>query len=595
MSTTTSGHAPPVSIVPQAHQDSFDELGTPLYDVTFVVVDLETTGGSPKSSAITEIGAVKVRAGTVIGEFQTLVNPGMPVPAFISALTGITTSMVADAPSIEAVLPAFWEFAHGAVLVAHNAPFDIGFLRATTTAAGYPWPAPQVVDTVPLARRAVSRDEVPNHKLSTLATFFHAHISPEHRALADARATVDVLHGIFDRLAPLGLTHLEDLATVSDPVSPEIRKRRHLADGLPTGPGVYMFIGPNDEILYVGTSRTVRKRVRNYFTAAEKRRRISEMVRIASSVKAIPCATPLEAQIRELRLIAEHSPPYNKRSKHPGRAVWLRLTDEQYPRPSIVHDVRRHSDGSNGTYIGPFTSRRGAIDAREALLEAIQLRQCTTRLTDRASTPGGACALAELGRCSAPCIATDGDPTYAEPVESARRAMTGDPYVVVDTLGRRIRELATETRFEQASEVTRKLEVFLAAAARTQRLGTLAQCPQIVAARPTSSRGWELLVARYGRFAATTVVPLGSDPRAVISSLVATADIVDAPVAPSPACHPEEAALVADWLESDGTRVVEIDGVWALPVRSALAYSDLKSALPREDPEYDTTSTNTLD
>src|SRR6188768_341228 len=112
-------------------QMSFDELGRPLRDLTFCVVDLETTGGSAEGgSMITEIGAVKVRGGEVLGEFQTLVNPGEPIPAFIAVLTGITDTMVAPAPRIGPVLPAFAEFCRGAVLVAHNAPFDVGFLRA---------------------------------------------------------------------------------------------------------------------------------------------------------------------------------------------------------------------------------------------------------------------------------------------------------------------------------------------------------------------------------------------------------------------------------------------------------------------------------
>jgi DNA polymerase III subunit epsilon len=110
-------------------QRTFDELGRPLRDLTFCVVDLETTGGSAQGgSMITEIGAVKVRGGEVLGEFQTLVNPHTQIPPFIAVLTGITNSMVSAAPSIESVLPAFLEFAAGSVLVAHNAPFDVGFL-----------------------------------------------------------------------------------------------------------------------------------------------------------------------------------------------------------------------------------------------------------------------------------------------------------------------------------------------------------------------------------------------------------------------------------------------------------------------------------
>src|SRR3954467_15942717 len=117
---------PPGAIAAIPHQATFDELGRPLRDVTFVVVDLETTGGSANSCDITEIGAVKVRGGEVIGEFQTLVNPPAALPPFIAVLTGITATMVAGAPKIDSVLPAFLEFSQGAVLVAHNAPFDRG-------------------------------------------------------------------------------------------------------------------------------------------------------------------------------------------------------------------------------------------------------------------------------------------------------------------------------------------------------------------------------------------------------------------------------------------------------------------------------------
>ena len=138
----------------------------------------------------------------MLGEFQTLVDPGGPVPPFIQVLTGITTTMLIGAPPIEQVLPSFLEFSRGAVLVAHNAPFDIGFLKAAAARTGHAWPGNQVVDTVRLARRVVTRDEAPNHKLSSLATLFHATVTPNHRALSDAQATVDVLHALLSRLAP---------------------------------------------------------------------------------------------------------------------------------------------------------------------------------------------------------------------------------------------------------------------------------------------------------------------------------------------------------------------------------------------------------
>ncbi|MFD6166770.1 DEDD exonuclease domain-containing protein [Oerskovia sp. NPDC060287] len=550
-------------------QLGLDELGTPLQDVTFVVVDLETTGGSPASAGITEIGAVKVRGGEVLGEFQTLVNPGTPVPAFIARLTGITTGMVATAPRIEAVLPSFLEFSRGAVLVAHNAPFDIGFLKAAAKDAGYEWPGNQVLDTVPLARRVVTRDEAPNHKLSTLAALFHAAVTPEHRALADARATVDVLHALLERVAPFGVTHLEDLATATDPVPADVRRKRTLADGLPDGPGVYMFRGPGEEVLYVGTSTSIRRRVRSYFTAAEKRGRMTEMVRIAHAVTPVECATVLEAQVRELRLIAEHSPRYNRRSKFPERMSWVRLTNEHHPRLSIVQDVR-----PDAAHIGPYSSRRQAQLAIDALHDALALRQCSPRLPLLPARGASACALAEMGRCGAPCTTEQRPQDYPAVVGRARATMLADPGDVVEHLSARIAELAATERYEQAAEVTARLEAFLLGAGRAQRLRPLAACAQLVAARPVEGARWEIVVVRHARLAATGLSPAGADPWATIDALVATAEDVPAPVAPAPACHPHEADLVLGWLEQPGVRLVDVSHPLSWPVRSARAFAD---------------------
>lgn len=565
------------------HQPTLEDLGTPLSDVTFVVVDLETTGGTPADCAITEIGAVKVRGGEVLGEFQTLVDPGGPVPPFIQVLTGITTTMLIGAPPIEEVLPSFLEFSRGAVLVAHNAPFDIGFLKAAAARTGHAWPGNKVLDTVRLARRVVTRDEAPNHKLSSLAALFHATVTPNHRALSDAQATVDVLHALLGRLAPLGITHLEDLATATDPVPQDVRRKRTLADGLPDSPGVYLFRGPGEEILYVGTSTTsLRQRVRSYFTSAEKRSRMIEMVRVAHRVDPIPCATPLEARVRELRLIAAHSPRYNRRSRFPERMPWVRLTSEPYPRLSVVREVKA-DDGA--TYIGPFASAKTAQLALDALHETFPIRQCTRRLPLVAPAGSSACVLAEMGRCGAPCI---GDaPDYAAVVAAVRHAMLADADAVVGAHADRIDTLVDQERFEEAGTVRDRLGAFLRGASRAQRFAPVSACPELVAARRTEDGGWELVLVRYGRLAGTARVDRRTDPRPAIATLQASGEHVEAPVAPAPAAHPEETDLVLTWLDQPGVRLVEVASIWAYPVRSALRLRDPAAAVatvlrPRE-------------
>ena len=571
------------STLPIPRQGTFDELGRPLREVTFVVVDLETTGGSSSSCDITEIGAVKVRGGEVLGEFQTLVNPATSIPPFIAVLTGITDAMVAGCPRIDTVLPAFLEFSRGSVLVAHNAPFDLGFLRAAADRLGLVWPAYEHLDTARLARRVLHRDEVPNCKLSTLAQLFRATTTPNHRALSDARATVDVLHGLMARLGNLGVHSLEELSTFSAQVTPAQRRKRHLADALPTAPGVYLFRDAKGQVLYVGKSRNLRTRVRTYFTASEMRTRMAEMVGIAERVDPVVCATALEAEVRELRLIAEHRPRYNRRSKFPERAVWVKLTAEAFPRLSLVRKVL--DDGA--TYLGPFGSARSAELAMAAAHEAIPLRQCTKRLSPRLLS--AACVLAEMGRCGAPCQGGERVEDYAVHARAFREAVEGDPSRLVDTLTAKVHALAAAQRFEDAAAHRDRLSAFVRTAARLQRLSALTRVEQLVAAQPTVDLGWEVVVVRRGRLAATGTVPRGAHPAPYVDALVATAETVPAGIGPLPAATAEEVHLVLRWLETAGTRLVRVEGEWASPAlgagaqRAWLEFESRDGARPFED------------
>ena len=173
-----------------------------LADLDFTVVDVETTGWAPDDAGITEIGAVRVRGGRIVAEFDSLINPGRPVPAPITELTGIDDQMLTGAPPVAAVMPGLLAFARGSVLVAHNAPFDLRFLTAACAGMGLGWPGFEVLDTVRLARHLMSSpQEVPDRKLATLAGFFGTPVRPSHRALDDARATADVLGRLLARLA----------------------------------------------------------------------------------------------------------------------------------------------------------------------------------------------------------------------------------------------------------------------------------------------------------------------------------------------------------------------------------------------------------
>lgn len=544
-------------------QGTLDELGTPLSEVTFVVFDLETTGGSPADDRITEIGAVKVRAGEVLGEFSTLVDPGGPIPPFISVLTGITDAMVMAAPRIEAVLPSFLEFIHGATLVAHNASFDTRFLKAACAAHGYPPPVNPVVDTVDLARRVLTRDETPNSKLATLARFFRASTEPCHRALQDAKATVDVLHGLIERAGSFQVHTLEELKSFVRAPTPEQQRKRHLAESVPHAPGVYFFEDERGEILYIGKSTNLRNRVRSYFTASETRPRIREMIGIAERVHHVVCATALEAEVRELRLIGGAKPRYNRRSRFPEKVFWLKLTQEAFPRLSIVREVK--DDGA--AYLGPFSSTRLADDARNALHEAVPLRQCTQPISQRTRRP--ACVLHEMGRCGAPCEGKQSQDDYRVHAEAARRAMTLDATPVFSAVSARMERLSVEQRYEEASVDRDRLAAFVRTAARMQRLAAVTRIPHLVAASPAFDGGWDIHVIRHGRLAAAGVMPRGAHPTPFVESLTARAETVIPGPGPIPAASAEETECILRWLESPGVRLVEVEGEWSLPARGA--------------------------
>ena len=547
-------------------QPRLTDLGEPLNAVTFCVVDLETTGGGPEAT-ITEIGAVKVRGGEVSGEFQTLVNPQVHIPAMIAVLTGITDQLVATAPKLPQVLPSFLEFSAGCVLVAHNARFDVGFLKRACAQLDYPWPEPEVIDTVALARQSLLRNEVPNVKLGTLAAYFRTAVTPNHRALDDARATVDVLHALLERVGNLGVDTLPDLTEFLHRVSPQRRAKRTLAKDVPSAPGVYQFVADlvaadgtrRHQVLYVGTSRNLRKRVASYFTASETRPRMDEMVRIATKVETTVCRTPLEAEVLELRLIAAHSPRYNRRSKFPERQQWLKLTTEAYPRLSIVRSVG--DDGAH--YLGPFRRRASAEEVQLALYNTFTLRQCTTRLS--AKKPSPACVLADMGRCAAPCQLAVSTDQYEVIVAGVRAVLAGELPAVVESVRPQLRSLIDAERYEEAGVLTARVEELSRALLRHHRLSALASCAQIVAALPVDGN-WEIHVIRYGRLAASALALPGDSPLRVAEAAVASAEWVAAPIPPQPAALIEESERIADWLEQPGVRLIEIDGQWSWPL-----------------------------
>ena len=520
-------------------QRSFEDLGTPLSQVTFCVVDLETTGGSPTDDAITEIGAVRVRCGELDGTFQTLVDPGRPVPAFIRLLTGIDDIALAEAPPIAQVLPSFLEFSKDSVLVAHNARFDISFLNHALVSRGYERLPNRVLDTAGLARKVLA-GEVRNHRLETLARHLRCPHQPCHRAFADVLATVDVLHHLIERVAGFGVVTLEDLMALSASRLDGTFSKISLAEGLPSSSGVYRFLGSQGQTLYVGKATNLRARVRSYFYG-DPRRKIKNLLRETQAITVEVHGSTLEAEIAEARAIQRELPPYNRVGKRPA-SWYLKVTDAG--KTGKVAPARSpKEDGS--LYVGPF----GSVKMVRALIDGLRDATPIHRCAEPRSCSG--CAFSEMDRCEG----TD-PPLHLRAVRELAEALARDPAPILSAVERRMRILAEHSRYEEADEVRRRGSMLEHALRKRAQVQSLLEAREIVLRYRD-----RLLVIQNARLAAAGDV---DDLLSTIARLRAVA-VGGAERSYRTAEELTEARVLSGWIERNAAdlELVAVSGTWA--------------------------------
>ncbi len=522
------------------------EDGVPLSEVEFVVVDIETTGGSPTDSRITEVGAVRLRGGERLGVFQTLVNPGVAIPRSITHLTGIDDAMVTAAPPIEWVLPTFAEFARGGVFVAHNATFDFTFLNVALGRLEYELLAAPPVCTARLARRIVWPD-VPNVRLQTLAQYFRTAARPSHRALADAEACAEVLYGLLELGGRLGILTLGELrAAVRARGRPNYGKIR-LADHLPRSPGVYLFRGRDGRVLYVGKSKDLRTRVKSYFYG-DSRKKVEDLLAETASVDGIACGSEPESLVLEARLIRRHEPKYNRRGKTWRRYAYLRIDpSEAFPRLKVVREPK-----AGGAFLGPFSSSQQARLAKEALEDVLPIRRCTTPM--RATTRFAACALGDLGRCAAPCDGRVSPERYGELVRHLVSSLS-TPGALLGALEARMGGLAEQERFEEAALARDRLGALVEAIARARTDAWLLSAADLVVLTPDG------------------------DPVRVRRGTLVRGDDAEPLEAPCPRERADELAALRAWIARIGPRIESTDAPLAEPVDGGAALHRLRARL----------------
>ena len=288
----------------------------PIAAAHFVVFDLETTGLAQTSARICEIGAVRVRELEIRDSFQTLVAPKVPLPRPVGMLTGLSDAELRRAPGVRLALRRFSKFAGGAVLVAHNARFDVGFVnRELERMTGKRLHA-TVIDTVPLARNLLGRRSA-RTSLAALSHFFGVSVQPCHRALPDAQATSEVFLRLVELAQERGASTLSELEELAAPRPRRIHAKRGLVHGAPQRPGVYLFHAADGRVLYVGKARDLRARLRSYFHSQRQRPTVEaaldEVVRIEWRV----LGSELAASLEEVALIRRLRPPANAGRRRP--------------------------------------------------------------------------------------------------------------------------------------------------------------------------------------------------------------------------------------------------------------------------------------
>jgi len=470
-----------------------ETLAAPLADTEFVVVDLETTGGSPqRGSTIIEIGAVRLDRGRRAHRFSRLIDPGRPLPPFITRLTGITDGMLAGQPRLSEVIAEFLEFAGDRVLVAHNARFDVSFLNAALTACGArTLPQPHLC-TMRLARRLVP--QLRRRGLDAVASHFGIPLVDRHRALGDAVMTAEIFLHFLELLAARGVQRLDQVldlqASARDGRIFFCPLPRGAVVALPERPGVYRFYGADGKLLYIGKAKSLRQRVQHYLSnAGGHSHKTLDLIRHIHAVKAEEAGSDLEAALMEAEAIRGEQPPYNRLSKHLPRIAFLKLTsDVEFPRLMISS---RPTGG--GRCFGPFRSRESAVRVIGLVTRLFKLRTCPGHLRpDAAGTP---CLQGQIGACTAPCVARVSPAVYGEHAARFVRLMSGDEgeieWASRELAGQREAH-AVALRFEAAARVHRDLEQLERLVRRQRTLGWIVAQHHFLVLQPSLFDGLAL-------------------------------------------------------------------------------------------------------
>jgi DNA polymerase-3 subunit epsilon len=486
-----------------------------LAETPFLVLDLETTGGSALFDRVIEVAAVRVQHGAVQARLVTLVQPGVAIPSFVTRLTGINAALLRGKPTFADLLPDLQRLLDGAVLVAHNVSFDAAFLARAFQRAGHTW-AGERLCTLRLARRLVPG--LHSYRLDSLCASLGFPFVQAHRAGPDADATASLLLHLLRAAAERGVDTLPGLLKLQQQAIGGLTRRRRTAHideaqlaSLPTGPGVYLLKDASGEVLYVGKSVNVRQRVRTHFrpsgtACSPAQPRLRRRLRHVIDVEAIEARSELDALLLESRLVKRYMPQANSLLRDYRDYPFIKL-DLRERHPRLVATRERPTDGA--LYFGPFRRASAVASAVLFLSEQLGLRQCSGTLK-----PGrqSACALLDMGRCLGPCVRAVGNEQYRAVAVQAERVLRGQDTTVIDRAVARRDQLAEDLRFEEAAELRDRIVDLQSVVGVQQRLDAFAERHLVIVVPDRQPRRARLLLVRAGRLVEEVSLPVRATP-----------------------------------------------------------------------------------
>ncbi len=429
----------------------------PIEEASFCVVDVETTGLSPRYNGIIEIGLVKISGLKIVDKYHSYVNPGKDIPYFITQLTGITNEDVYDAPFFEDIADEVTDFIGEDILSGHNFSFDYEFLKKEFRYCGK-----EPVENLNLCTLKLSRRLFPmlrSKSLGVVCNHLKLKNTKEHSALGDSEVTAKLLIKIIKELKVKHNIHQVDqllnFQYIPKNLQTQIPIKKKLGEDisiLPDAPGIYYFLNSKNDVIYIGKAKSLKSRVKSYFlqTAPRKAKKI---VKQASRLKIEITNSELTALLMEAELIKIINPKHNIMLKEYGNKYFLRITSShQFPKVEICN----YFDFDGNDYFGLFISKKKALLVDEMIAKTFAIRECE----DKELSKGKACFLAEIERCTAPCVNKEKS-VYQSELDKVYEFLYGKNQFALSRLINRMKEYSDKQKYEKAAEVKSLIDMIL--------------------------------------------------------------------------------------------------------------------------------------